>query len=83
MKGGCLFDVAVFISLNHGVHFLADDVAGNGNDAFPADGDDGQCQIVFTAVEVEAFRGIGCDVAGKVEVAAGVFETDDVVIVTS
>mgnify|MGYP000016595655 CR=1 FL=1 len=83
MKGRCLFDVSIFISLNHIVHFLTDDVAGNGDDAFAADGNDGQGQIVFAAVKVEAFRSIGSDVAGKVEAGAGVFEADDVVIVTS
>ena len=82
MKGSGLFDVAVFIGLNHGVHFLTDDVAGNGDDTFAADSNDRQCQIVFAAVKVEAFRSIGSDVTGEVEAGAGVFEADDVVIVT-
>ena len=78
MEGSGFLDVAVFMGLDHFVHFLADDVGSYGNDAFAADSDDGQGQVVVTAVEVETFRCIGCDVAGIIEVAAGVFEADDV-----
>ena len=78
MEGSCLFDVTVFVGLDHFVHFLADDVGSDGNDAFTANSDDRQGQVVITAVEMEPFRCIGCNVTGVVQVTAGIFEADDV-----
>ena len=78
MESCGFLDIAILVGLDHFVHFLADDMGCDRNDAFAADSDDRQGQIVITTVEMEAFRCIGSDIACIVEVAAGILDTDDI-----
>ena len=78
MHSCSLFNVTVFMSLNHFAHFFADHVGRDGDNTFTADSNDRQGQVIIATVQVEACRGVSCHITGIIQVAAGILQADDV-----